>query len=622
MSSSPHPQLQDLRGQLRDIYAAMATFGSAQLAAKPPILDLSMDLSGDTSEEFHSHHDAVHGLRALRDAVKRDLDVLEKFLDDPACAAAPPLSTNAPYLISVWNEVLHARPPIVTIWRTFLEDDQPTHIPRRGSRKPPGVKVDVVAEGGRRWVRVNTTKNSRLLAEFREIDSYQTESEDEDGAHPSLAQKEFDNSILRVGGSLLDAARRNPLAGSDTIPSITLRLTRLDPSPFDPKEHDPRIAHTIHLLRGMGIDVELEERDPAQLPRVEAPPFRHLEPTIRVNLDLSILIALVSDLTHSPLPASSAEADARYVPSVQYREWKRQRLEATKGPDEEIDESRLGENGLGKHSRALANQALQEMGRGLLHELRDRLATVASPGLENVEFWTTPEARDRCLHIVLSKIGGRNEKRRAAALFPGDTTLSTAEEKYWEGSRYSRAFLPLVPIRVFESSVPEDAVEPPARSDDDRTLSPFFKLLARTCRDILAQETIPDPRTLRSSEPSLATGDGDGDGGTPTPDEDDSAEIERAVVTKANPRLTAHTVQSMMWGAARGWTTLTANKSSVKAILRDLRAGEGGYGLDREVRTTQAGGTSGEGGAVVEKAAMWVVDPRSLAEGMRSDYAE
>ena len=88
-------------------------------------------------------------------------------------------------------------------------------------------------------------------------------------------------------------------------------------------------------------------------------------------------------------------------------------------------------------------------------------------------------------------------------------------------------------------------------------------------------------------------------------------EIERAAVTKANPRLTAHTVQSMLWGAARGWTTLTANKSSVKAILRDIRAGEGGagYGWGREANdATEAGGpgTSGEDGEgreAVEKAA-------------------
>lgn len=78
MTGIHHPELQNLRRQLREIYDAMATFGSAQLAAKPPILDSSIDPSRDGSEEFHSHQDAVHGLRALRDAVRRDLDVLEK----------------------------------------------------------------------------------------------------------------------------------------------------------------------------------------------------------------------------------------------------------------------------------------------------------------------------------------------------------------------------------------------------------------------------------------------------------------------------------------------------------------------------------------------------------------
>ncbi|KAI9056369.1 hypothetical protein FKP32DRAFT_1662618 [Trametes sanguinea] len=598
MSSVTHSELRSLRDQLREIYSAMAHLGPAKLAAKPPILDSSVDPGGGSNDEFHSHQDAIHGLRALREAVKRDLDVLEKFLDDPESSAAPSLSTNAPYLVAVWNEVLHAPPPIVTIWRTFPDAPQPASIPRRGSRKPPGVKVDVVAAGGKRWIRVNTTKNSRLLAEFREIDSYLTGSEDElsdEESRPSLAQKEFDNSIIRMGRSLLDAARRNPLPGGSGPPSITLRLTRLDPAPVELKDHDRRIAQTVEQLRAMGIDVELGERNPQQLPRLLPPPERRLEPTLRINLDLSLLIALVSDITHSPLPESPAEAEARYVPPAQYREWKRKRLEACKHTDEEIDE----DDGIGKHSRALANQALQEMARGLLHELHDRLAAVSSPSLEGVEFWTTPEARDRCLRIVLSKIGGPNEKRRAAALFADPIRpLAEAEKAYWEESRYPQAFLPLVPIRVFESSTPPPNLNPPTYSDTGLALSPFFPLLARTCREILRQEAT---ETLSAAHPTQ--------GPSRTLDEE---EIERAAVTKANPRLTVHTVKSLLWGAAHGWTTLTANKSSVKAILRDIRAAEGGYGWVYQERT--------ENGAEVDKAvaAIWVVDPRSLAEGMRS----
>ncbi|KAI0657444.1 hypothetical protein C8Q70DRAFT_1073787 [Cubamyces menziesii] len=619
-SQRAHPELHALRDQLREIFNAMATFGSAAFAAKPPILDTSMNLGGDSCEEFHAHQDAIHGMRALREAVKRDLDVLEKFLNDPKCASRPPLSTNAPYLVSVWNEVLHAPPPIVTIWRTFPDAPQPSSIPRRGSRKPPGVKVDVVADGGKRWIRVNTTKNSRLLSEFRELDSYLTGSEDElsegdEETRPSLAPKEFDNSILRMGRSLLEAAQRNPIAPSGDIPTVVLRLTRLNPDASDPKESDPRILQTIQQLRDMGVTAELGERDPQQLPQPSRTLQRRLEPTLRVNLDLSILIALVSDITHSPLPESPAEAEARYVPPPQHREWKRKRLETSKRPAEGIEEARPQDNGIGEHSRALANQALQEMARGLLHELRDRLAAVSSsPTLEGVEFWTTPEARDRCLKIVLSKIGGPNEKRRAAALFPSpNTPLSEAEAAYWADSRHPASLLPLVPIRIFDPATPPHDLVPPPLSESGHLLSPFFSLLARTCRNILAQ----DATSSTASSPGRMNGN-DVDAHADASSGDAEDEIERATVTKANPRLTVHTVQSMLWGAARGWTTLTANKSSVKAILRDIRAAEGGYGWSEE----QILSSEATGDALDEAAAIWVVDPRSLAEGMRSDYDE
>lgn len=74
------------------------------------------------------------------------------------------LSTNAPYLVAVWDELVHAHQP-VAIYRTFSlaggQDDEKkrTTIPK-GKKTPKAqaraVKVDIVAEGGTRWVRVNT----------------------------------------------------------------------------------------------------------------------------------------------------------------------------------------------------------------------------------------------------------------------------------------------------------------------------------------------------------------------------------------------------------------------------------------------------------------------------------
>ncbi|KZT08168.1 uncharacterized protein LAESUDRAFT_676817 [Laetiporus sulphureus 93-53] len=637
LDDAVHPELQSLRSQLRGILQDMANFGPT--VSKPPILDTSFDHGRPEGEKENANaapHESVSGLRALRDAVRRDLDVLEKFLDDPRCASLPPLSTNAPYLIAVWNEVLLATPPVVAIWRTYYDSQHVRSASKRRSQKPPGVKVDVVVDNGRRWVRVYTTKNSRMLAEFGEIDSYMTDSEDgsdeESGDHgSSLASASFDNSILKAGRALIKAAQENPLPGTNEPPAVTMRLTRLEPSPSDPKDHDPRIAETIDELKKMGIDVQLGEREVSSVSRPTTHPPKHIpryEPTLHINLDLSILIALVSDITHAPLPKSPEEAEARFVPPPQYREWKKKRIEMTEGVDAAAYlEGWKADEGLGVHSRALSNQALQEMAKGLIQDIHDHLRALAgpssTPGFPPVEFWTTPDAWDRFLRIVLSRIGGTNEKRRAQALFhpvaDPAMTREEAEESYWRDSRYPRGFLPLLPIKIFPASEPEPGLQPPSHAYGEggqaerQPLSPFFRQLAGTCRRILAQETTSPSGTSTPSleEPSHSTPKSARDIGEMNVDM-----IPRAAVTKVNPRLTVHTMQSMLWGTVRGWTTLTANKASVKAILKEIKAAReaGTERYDYEFQET-----GGEAGDEVEKAVLWVVDPRSLAEGMRSD---
>lgn len=485
-----------------------------------------------------------------------------------------------------------------------------------------------MADGGKRWIRVNTCvvmplclenppaqpvfriKNSKILAEFREIDSYMTDSEDgsdEDAEdnRPSLRQEEFDNSVLRMARPLLAAAKANPIPGSADTPTITLHLTRLETSPSNPKEYDDRISRTIKELENLGIEVRLGERDDIeleQLQRAKLDSPRRLQPTSRINLDLSILIALVSDLTHSPLPLSVEEADARFTPSASYVEWKMSRLAAQ---NIEIPEQPLELQNIAKPSRALATQALQEIVKALWEEMRERLSTSIEEG--TVEFWTTPEAVDRCMQIV-GKIGGPNEKRRVRAMFPEDEphTIAQQEELFWQGSRFPRAYLPLFPIRLLPTASAQLLQESSeGEGSESSTFPPFFSALARTCRTILAQDVVPHPRASPSPAPGSARD-------TPTPEDD--GEISRAAVTKANHRLTAHTVQTMLWGASRGWTTLTANKASVKAIVREMAAAGNAVWERAGVEESSVG--AGE----AEAAALWVVEPRSLAEGMRSDF--
>lgn len=161
-------------------------------------------------------------------------------------------------------------------------------------------------------------------------------------------------------------------------------------------------------------------------------------------------------------------------------------------------------------------------------------------------------------------------------------------ESYWRDSRYSPGLLPILPIHLHPSSVPDAKMT--------SSLPQFFTSLAKTCRDILAQETVPHPRAI----PEELLGN------------DEHTEIQRATVTKANPRLTAHTVKSMLWGAELGWTTLTANKTSVKAILREMKAAKVAGRLAVDTPSTNES-------EVDQTAAIWIVDPRSLAEGMRAE---
>ncbi|KAF5325349.1 hypothetical protein D9619_009615 [Psilocybe cf. subviscida] len=655
----PHPELQKIRRHLSQIHDGIAHF--KPLTARPPICDASFEDAARSSEVTEEnqwlHQESVPGLRKLKESIRIDLGVLDKFLGDPQCANLPPLSTNAPYLVAVWNEVLTAPPPTVSVFKTFpLQPASKSATDKEKFKKkndpghPPGVKVDVVADNGRCWIRVNTIKNSRLLSEFREIDSYLTDSSDEFDADeqdtawgPSLAQKQFDNSILRMGHSLVAAARANPVGGTSEIPRITLRLTRLDPAQpnDDGSAPDPRIAQTLELLEEMGVAVELGERTLDELPDAggagtSLPLPTNFVPTKNVNLDLSVLIALISDLTHSALPSTIEEANARFVPPPEYREWKAKRLAAT-GKAKPSGTSGAAEDGahdltnsikmwastaletdindlpsdLIKHSRALTNQLLQEMGRGLLREVHDRLACEGD--LAAVTFWTTMEARDRCLRIV-AKIGGVQEKRRARALFclgSGDQgiPLEDANRVYWQGSRFPQEFVPLLPINILPSSSPVPTALQDVLASVPPSLAPkttFGLSLSRVCADILAQETMSHPRALPEE---LLNGDTDGTGGS-------RFEIQRATVTKANPRLTAHTVQSMQWGAALGWTTLTANRTSVKAMLRELKSA-------RIAGRLSGGGkedSSADQDIVIDDssnlAAFWIVDPRSLAEGM------
>ena len=142
-------------------------------------------------------------------------------------------------------------------------------------------------------------------------------------------------------------------------------------------------------------------------------------------------------------------------------------------------------------------------------------------------------------------------------------------------------FLSLLPVRVYTSDISLNRI--PA-NHDPRCFpsSSFFTQLSNTCKDVLTKVQIGSERSACGAQ---------------------------AVPMKANSRLTSHTVQSLLWGAQLGYTTLTANRTSVRVILKEM--------------VTQTKGTLNDYGNIRSDhtAAIWLVDPRSLAEGLK-DFGE
>ncbi|KAG8762618.1 hypothetical protein FRC12_008943 [Ceratobasidium sp. 428] len=153
----------------------------------------------------------------------------------------------------------------------------------------------------------------------------------------------------------------------------------------------------------------------------------------------------------------------------------------------------------------------------------------------------------------------------------------------------------------------------------------FARRLFRTCRILLfplqartVQGTPAEIGYATELTPPVASASQSIDTGTPSPSV--------LAGSRPNTRLTAHTVRSMLWGAARRVTTLTANRASVRAVLREMKV-LAGVGMDSESDRTndveldagrgedQTGHEVGDEGVAV----LWIVEPRSLAEQMRSD---
>jgi hypothetical protein len=78
-TNTAHPELWLLRIRLQKIHDSISHF--QPLTAKPPILDSSVDVGGESNDDSQwLQQEHIPGLKKLRDTIKIDLDLLEKVV--------------------------------------------------------------------------------------------------------------------------------------------------------------------------------------------------------------------------------------------------------------------------------------------------------------------------------------------------------------------------------------------------------------------------------------------------------------------------------------------------------------------------------------------------------------
>lgn len=520
------------------------------------------------------------------------------------------------------------------------------------------VKVDIVCKGGDEWIKVNTyvypqppivwlyadairMKESRLLQEFREQDSYINSDYDSDTDAPSPCQAGpstppiLSNSLIANAQALLQASNNVPLLPGRRRPVVRIIFTRLEPladvsqssdTNYEEMEwYDARTGRTLNQLTRIGVIVQL---GPTPRPPAEAGPKVPLVPTRHILLDLSILVALCCESSHRQLPQDEAEHQARFRALRIVDEHASDHPAqdgGTSAPSQRIE--------LGPHSNAskdLSDQLAWEAQHPLIGEVRDRLSR--SLGDEEVSFWVTEEVYKRLPGLV-EVIGGPEERARAKALFDapmagvgpaierlsldhngnGGVDQATRNVEFWAGSRWERQEGILADLRV--GILPGTDIDDDIEMATSATSSSAFGIcLVKACDAILAASTSASAPSSSSTPGSPAT--------TPAQPQPqmrrDRRNRHRPSTLSAHhtTRLpSGHTLRTLMHGATRGWSVLSNNRGAVGKVCREMGIGEG-LSVGDELDGGQ-GGKGGEGKG--ERAAVWIVNPSSLSEWRRRE---
>ena len=253
-------------------------------------------------------------------------------------------SSNLPFYIAVWTAAKSCTGLVLFNKRFYWDNSPPRTSDRTGKLKKNCAVVDIVAQGGGEWIKVSTITETRLLFEKAKADWERagscSDSEDEgDGtiangplfapmhgdnhSNPLSKKNESDEDedddhieLLKVATDLQKASRAIRVRYNH--PHVHFVLPKIH------EGHHPSIDNILISLRATGATVQCFNNLPTlSLPqeplavtfeRLLPNPFATFTPTL--NIDCTILLALVSDLSHAtiaPIPSEHHRAIRRQI---------------------------------------------------------------------------------------------------------------------------------------------------------------------------------------------------------------------------------------------------------------------------------------------------------------------
>lgn len=226
------------------------------------------------------------GLASFRHAVQAEIKYIEH---------SHAQSSNAPYLCDFWHEVLHAlahSSPLLALNTTVTAH---AHGPR--------VKVQIVSNLGQCWTRLVPLRLDALLHESRAVDA----ARDLDIV-PSQDDFVTENTLIKIAEELAASSDGNIMVQM-VLSRMNLEPERPAAPPVDSSDYwtapesvrlQWRLAAIISRIESLGVHVRFGVARPlVQVnPFPRPPPPLTWHPTATLNLDVSALVALCSDITH------------------------------------------------------------------------------------------------------------------------------------------------------------------------------------------------------------------------------------------------------------------------------------------------------------------------------------